>query len=61
VKDRVTVIDQFRQQRTIKDAVDDIPKARHAFEMFDVMNSAGGQVINTGHGVTVLEECFRQM
>src|SRR5262249_43493702 len=61
MKDDLALIDELRQQRLVRDRVDDIREPLVGLEMGDVVDRAGRQVVDDGNIMPVLQQAFRQM
>jgi hypothetical protein len=57
----VTPVHELRENRQISDGIDRVSKSLMLFEMGDVFDAAGGQVINDMHVVPSCQICVGQM
>ncbi len=57
----VTFVDQFRQHRFIGDGIERITEVRMSFEVANIRNRAGGEIIDDRHPVAALDQGIRQV
>src|SRR5262245_6598551 len=61
VEDHVGVIDQLGEQRLVVHGFNVIAEPRAAFQMCDVVDRSGGQIVEDDHLMAGVEQGFRQM
>ena len=61
MKDDVALVDQLGGDRAIVDAVNRVVKVRVVFQMVNVLDAAGGKIVDDEDLVATLEVCVAEM